>query len=605
MMLSRQEKTKKIIYGVILVVLALYPLRNIWLGVEVTDGMYSAGNYRFLDTMNPMWLFATYLANIAGAFLTKLPGGHTLLGLRFYTALVISVIAVSVYLFLIRVIRAGRIPAFLGELLAISLCWCPTTILYNYLTYFFFNAGIIVLYMGLVKEKRMLLFAAGILLGMNVFVRFPNLAEAALICALWYYGYLQRKRIKDVLQETGICLLGYLAGIGVMLLVIAADYGLDQYVLGIIRLMQMPSEASEYTPATMVLAVLMDYKASAKWLVQILLLAAAGSLISAGACALGDRVRMKRQLVMIGRLLFCGSIVVLFRWWHAIGVFNVKYYTYESMYQWVVVFLLFTIFAVGFVLVSKKFTRNEKLFAAMVLVVIAVTPLGSNNHLYPNINNMFLVCPFALMFFGRFLRYVRESGGLTVGGKWKISLFPAGAMFAAFLAATVMQCLLFGLVFTFRDGMQGEIRNTKIEKNTILKGMVTNELTAQSIESLTAFVEEEGLSDRSVILYGMIPGVSYMLDMPPAISTSWPDLESYNYEVMAQDMRNLRENPPENGRPLIILGNNPERFVRGEQLTEEELKQCFLNEKWELIYEYMLEQGYEKVYEDWVFYVYR
>lgn len=625
MMILRQEKRKKILYAVFLVILVLYPLRNVWLGVEVTDGTYSAGNYRFLENVNPMWLFSTWLANLTGRLLSELPGGHTLMGLRCYIALFISAIAVVMFLFFTKVIRVESAWTFLGELLAISLCWCPTTILYNYMTYFFFNMGIVVLYLGLVKEKRLLLFGAGVLLGMNVLVRFPNLAEAALICSLWYYGYLQRKRIKDVVQETGICLLGYLAGIGVILLTVMASYGLEQYVAGIIRLMQMPSEASEYTPLAMVLAVLMDYKFSAKWLVHMLLLVGAGSLISAVVYAVGGRRSRKagcagsekttaeqeksfadRWAGLIGKLFFLGCIAALFRRWHAIGVFNVKYYTYESMFQWMVVFLLLTIFTVCHVLFSRKFTRNEKLLASMVLVVIAVTPLGSNNHLYPNLNNMFLVFPFALAFFTRFLKAVKESSGMSVGKRgWKFSLFPAGAMLLMFLAATVLQCLLFGAVFTFRDGMQGERRDTRIEKNTILKGMVTNAPMAESVESLTAFVEEEGLSDRSVILYGMIPGISYILDMPPAISTSWPDLESYHYEVLAQDMQNLRESPPENGRPLIILGRNPERWVRGEQFTEKELKQCFLNEKWELIYYYMVEQGYEKVYEDGVFYVYR
>ena len=160
------------------------------------------------------------------------------------------------------------------------------------------------------------------------------------------------------------------------------------------------------------------------------------------------------------------------------------------------------------------------------------------------------------------------------------------------------------IAFTYANEVM-EKRNTKIEKNVILKGMVTNAPMAQAVEGLTAFVEKEGLSDKSVILYGMIPGVSYILDMQPAISTSWPDLASYHYGVLAEDMEDLWGDLPESDRPLIILGNNPERWIRGEQFTEKELEQCMLNEKWELLYYYMVEQGYEKVYEDGVFYVYR
>lgn len=641
-MTDRKERRKKILYFIFLAVLAVYPLRNIRLGVEVTDGAYSAGNYRFLEQMNPMWLFATYLGNVTGKFFTGLPGGHTLIGLRFYTALVVSATAVVSYLFFTKVLRAEKTLTFLGEMLAISLCWCPTTILYNYLTYFFFNIGIVVLYLGLTRERRGLLFCAGFLLGMNVLVRFPNLTEAALICSLWYYGVLQRKRAKDVLQETGICLLGYGAGIGAVLLSIAWKYGIGDYIAGITRLLQMPSEAADYGPAAMVLSVLMDYKFSAKWLVHMLLLAGAGCLLSYIAIRLKRRFAPEKQrkedrdgfvrgeescggfvqgaqkregtgsavrklLSVLGKLLFLGSILVLFRWWHAIGVFNVKYYTYESMFQWVAVFLLLDIFAGIFALFSKKCSRNDKLLASMVLILIAVTPLGSNNHLYPNMNNMFLVFPAGFVFFARLLQRMREYDAQPAGREERgVSLFPVRAMLTAFLAAAAVQSLLFGMTFTFRDGMHGEKRDTEIVKNDVLRGMVTNAPLAEAIEGLTEYVESEELSDRSVILYGQIPAVAYFLDMPPAISTSWPDLASYHYAVMAEDMEKLRENPPESGRPLIILGTEgPERWIRGAAMSKEEERQYMLNEKWELLYDYMVEEGYEKVYGNAVFAVYR
>lgn len=608
-------KSEKILYFIFLAVLAVYPLRNIWLGLEMMDGGYSAGNYLFMDRINPMWLFSTYLANVTGKFFTGLPGGQTLIGLRFYGALVVSAMALLAYLFFTKTVRMRSFPVLIGELLALSLCWCPTTVLYHYMTYFFFNAGIIVLYLGLVKERRPLLFLAGVLLGMNVLVRFPNLTNAALICSLWYYGFLQRKRVKDVLQETGVCLFGYLAGIGIVLASIAAKYGIHEYITGIGRLLEMPSEASDYSAVSMVLTVLLDYKFSAKWLVHMVLLAAAGCLVSAVLYGAADRFcpadkgaeihekSFARYVEFIGKILFSGCILALFRWWHAIGVFNVKYYTYESMFQWVAVFLILTIFTGIYVLFSKKCTRNEKLLASMVLILIGVTPLGSNNHLYPNINNMFLVFPFSILFFRRFLKNVRENREIRIGkAGHRVSLFPVGAMFGAFLAATAMQCLLFGAVFTFKDGMYGEKRDTRIENNAVLKGIVTNAPLAEAVEGLTQYVETEGLSDKSVILYGWIPAVSYLLDMPVAISTSWPDLASYNYAVMAEDMERLRESGE---RPIIILGTGPEQWIRGEALTQEEIERYMLNGKWEMLYGYMVEQGYEKVYGNDMFTVYQ
>lgn len=604
-MVTEKQKGTKIVYILFAVILAVYPLRHIWLGVELTDGAYSAGNYRFLSSMNPMWLFATYLANVTGYFFTKLPGGNMLMGLNFYTALFISATAVILYLFFTKTLRINPYLVFLGELLAISLCWCPTTILYNYMTYFFFNLAIVVLYLGLVKEKRALLFLAGVLLGMNVLVRFPNLAETALILSVWYYGFLQWKRLKDVVQETVVCLLGYLTGVGVILVNIAAQYGLQEYASGIVRLLQMPAEAVDYSAYSMVLTVLLDYKFSAKWLVHMVVLVLIGCLISAIFYAV-LKGRAGKGISLLGKAFFAGGILVLFRWWYGLGVFNVKYYTYECMFQWVAVFLIIVIAAGAYVLFSNKCTRNEKLLSSMTLILIAVTPLGSNNHLYPNMNNMFLVFPFGFSLLWRFWKKLWESGAVILEeAESKVSLFPIRAMLTVFLGVMALQCLLFGAVFTFRDGMSGQKRDTKIEKNVILKGMVTNKPLAEALEELSVYVETEGLSDRSVILYGQIPAISYMLNMPPAISTSWPDLRSYNYEVMAEDMEKLKNQPKEKKKPLIILGAGIDSWIQGKELTEAELAYLMINEKWEMIYRYMLEEGFEKTFENEMFVVYQ
>lgn len=606
---DREAEKYKITDVIFLLILALYPLRHIWLGVELTDSAYSAGNYRFLEDIHKMWLFATYLANAAGSFLSSLPGGNRLIGLNFYTALFVSAMAVLLYLFCTRIVKMKRWTAFLGELLALSLCWCPTTILYNYMTYFFFNTAVVILYLGLVREKRCLLFLAGIFLGANMLVRFPNIAEAALILSVWYYGYLQRKRPKDVWQETLACLLGFLSGAGCILLIIFVQYGAREYFAGIVSLLNMPSDASDYSLYSMVLTVLLDYQASSRWLLSMAALAAAGCLISRIAYRLAGGEKAKPLWRFLGRGVFLAGVLLLFRLWYALGVFNIKYYTYESMFQWAAVFLILVILCGFFVIFSGKFTRNEKLLASMALILLAVTPLGSNNHLYPNMNNMFLIFPFGLWMLWRALQKMRGAGERILVQKG-VSLFPIEAALFAFLLAMSVQCFLFGAVFTFRDGMSGQKRDTKIEKNDILKGMVTNRELAEAIEELTTFVEQEGLSDQSLLLYGQIPAVSYILDMPPAISTSWPDLRSYGYDLMEAEMERLRTMPKEE-RPLIVLGAGLDGFLREDTqameqagLTQKERGDYETDQKLTLITSYMEEAGYQRIFGNARFAVY-
>ena len=108
---------------------------------------------------------------------------------------------------------------FLGELLAESVFWCPTVILYNVLSYVFLTFACLCLFRAVngVPRKRIWYVAAGVFLGINVFVRFSNALQAVLILAVWLEGMWSSRSRRNVLRDTGACVLGYAAGAGGML----------------------------------------------------------------------------------------------------------------------------------------------------------------------------------------------------------------------------------------------------------------------------------------------------------------------------------------------------------------------------------------------------
>ena len=94
-----------------------------------------------------------------------------------------------------------RMPAvlvFAGEMAALGLCWCPSVILYNYLTYLLMSAGMLLLYEGILQGNAAYAAScdaqpqqgtgaggyryyvlAGVCLGANVAVRMPNVVQEA------------------------------------------------------------------------------------------------------------------------------------------------------------------------------------------------------------------------------------------------------------------------------------------------------------------------------------------------------------------------------------------------------------------------------------------
>ena len=78
-----------------------------------------------------------------------------------------------------------------------------------------------------------------------------------------------------------------------------------------------------------------------------------------------------------------------------------------------------------------------------------------------------------------------------------------------------------------------------------------------------------------MLLLGNIPGVSYFLNVPTAIPTSWPDLGSYSYDTYKQDMKELEARIEEKGEelPAVILS-----FGANSVITDDKEAQEWFNE---------------------------
>ena len=557
------------------VILLLYPLRHIRVGAEWWDTGYNYANFVYMDRMDPMWLFSTFLGNALGHFFTLLPLGDRMLGLNLYTGLVVSLLALGGYFFFVKKVGLPRPLVFWGEVLAVSFCWCPAALLYNYLTYVLFGAGVVCLYCALEQPgpgSRKYFVLAGICLGLNVYVRFPNLAQMALILAVWAMALIRREKPGRAAAWTGWCLLGYLGGLALGFGGIALRFGPGEYAAGIRRLLSMPQEASEYTVVSMAVSQIRNYWQNLIWLAYF-----------AGFAAVGLAVYhlLPRSWKWIKNLGCLGAVCCFFYYMILQNMYNMKYSTKASVFQWAA-FLLTASLAGGLtVIFSRRFAPREKLLAGLGILVILITPLGSNNHLYASINNLFFVLPGTLWLLVRFLRFLPDEvrmwkrkglGWEQVHWKKPLSLYPLKALLAAMLAMITFQGVAFGFGYVFSETDGGENLHTPVENNRVLAGILTSPDRAQLLTDLTAYVQEENLTGRQVILYGQIPALSYYLEMPFAI-TPWPDLASYNYSVMESDLSAIAARAREKGEelPVVILERKQYAFLTGGERALEEL----------------------------------
>lgn len=610
--LKYQNRIEKLLFPAILF---LYPLLTVNQGLDVADSTYSLANFQYFGSMQGTWMVATFLANVTGWLFTLLPFGETLLGMYFYTSLVQSVTALMVYFGLRK-----RMPApilFLGEFIALGLCWCPSTILYNYLTYLLMTAGILFLYHGICGtvavsdienddcsgnggkklyrgRQAVYLVAAGICLGANVAVRMPNVVQTAFILAVWYgivvndrqkcgesaaasAGASMTESPRPLMQRlagtTGWCLLGYVIGFGVPFAVICIWYGAGAYPDMVRTMFAMTDQAADYKPTSMLTGMFGDYGRGLYWFLFAAVCMAAGGFLF----TVLKRTDAKKKAAsgQTGRWICVGAYTALFlvllRFYWGRGMFTFRYYEYDyrSVYYPTVLFLLVTIYMCMYCLFGKRTGPEQKIFAALLLVEIFLTPLGSNNKLAPIINNLFLAVPFTLWIAYHLCvsktdsaHTEKMSGNQLPGNGNRMDLFGDRKVvwiipLVILTAFVLIQSVGFHAKFAFQDGIWGEPRDRKIELPEKAAGIYTNQENGALLEELALFMQEERLNGREMITYGELPGLHYLLDMPPALSTAWPDLDSYRMAEYRRDMSALAEGIDAGEAPPVIVVSSP------------------------------------------------
>jgi len=636
-----------------IVIMAFYPLRHIAWGLDFWDTGYNYANFQYMEHMDSMWFFSTYLANVTGNLLTKLPGAGTLQGMNLYTGLSVSILALTGYFFCTRKLKMPGWLAFLGEMAAISLCWCPTALLYNYLTYIFFLASSILLYLGLTRESHIRLFLAGVFLGMNVLVRFSDLPEAAMILAVWAYDIIlwregKAAAVKETRQEslaaangsrkesrqdgfwprllrhTLWCLLGYAAALAVLFIGIQIRYGMTEYVQGIGRLFAMTESATDYTAKAMVKKMLDGYMGNLYWVYRILIIAAGGMILFAAADWLEERLNRRLDAAgsktckgVIGRglhtgvrvlwIFVCAAMVV---WMYVRGFSSFWFTSYDSIWYPGHTFLTLTMTIAAVRIFSASALREEKLISGMLILMILLTSLGSNNGNLPSLNNLFLAAPYALWEIWRFLS---GAGDKRIKGGLILSSFPVKGVAAALLGVCLFQFGCFGAKFVFAEATGVQNATAAVENNVILRNIRMEPQKAAWMTELSAYVEENGLQGKEVILYGWIPSLSYYLQMPCAFNP-WSELDSYGLPVMEEELAHLEGMIREQGaeKPVVILENiyglceeEGMGVLERLELAEEKRTDIKTDQKWQALLDFMAKQGYEQTFRNEKFAVYR
>ena len=560
--------------AIFIILLCAFPFLHVNYGLDIMDVGYNLINFEMFPHMNQTWAVSTLLANIIGHIYTFLPGGGTMLGMNIYCTVLFAAFMTAFYILLRRYYQDWIV--FAGLFLAEGFCWCPRVILYHYLSYYLFGLGTLLLLRAMEDSKKQLYFAASAVLALNVFVRFPNIVECAMILVLFFYGIHEKKHI---FKEFIYCVASYVTVLLLGILLIEICFGRGSFAGMIQSLFGMTKEATSYTPKSMVVKIFGDYLDYIRYFVPFVIL----GLLAAIPMILFKKLYAKAITVILAGMCFGVMIRMYYKW----NVFNFNYVDYRSIFAWGTFFLMIAI-VLGIVGVFRKgYPLKRKLLGCAVILIAFITPIGSNNGLYTAFNNLFLV---AVYVFGEL---IYDPKGSIFEKKKETEIMPVwwGAFAVRCVALmvcafTMIQGTLFGIVFLFRDEsfLRGDF--VTVSDADVIAGINTGMDNGLALYGLNEFLKANDLKHKETICFGHIPGIYYYCEEECVMSHSWADLTSYPVEEFRADLDRIGENCP------VFIGSAAYRAVyEGE--SEEEIK-----EKEQLMTDYLKAHDYAVVYEN-------
>lgn len=256
---------------------------------------------------------------------------------------------------------------------------------------------------------------------------------------------------------------------------------------------------------------------------------------------------LPRRLVRLKKLGFIGIIGLTLGWLYYRGFCNLHFNEYNAMLRPGILFLMLAILIGVIQIFQKGSSKEEKLLSGMVILIIFITCLGSNNALFPSLNNLFLAGPYVFWYVWKFCRSVKESYSFSIGKadragssaankkekKMSVVLytFPLKAMAVMLVGMLLFQSVGFSTGFVFVEAAGASNVSATVDNNTVLAGVKMSPERAEWMEGISEYVNTNGLTGKEVLLYGQIPALSYYLQMPPAFN-SWSDLRSFRPEAM-------------------------------------------------------------------------
>lgn len=221
---KRQIDYEKIVFVLLWIILILWRIPMLNKGIDYTDTGFSLANYYNVFYSNGINGVGLFLTNFIGGVIYKVLPAYQLLAYRVLHWIMYVAVDIITY----RIFRKYLKPnVILVALLALNLGSSSGEALFSYypLTKLFLIAGIALFLKGLTENRNILVAFSGILFGINVSVRLPNILFCIIIVAVILYGVWAGEEKKVYIRKALLFFFGALCGYAIMLLLMIITMG--------------------------------------------------------------------------------------------------------------------------------------------------------------------------------------------------------------------------------------------------------------------------------------------------------------------------------------------------------------------------------------------
>ncbi len=481
----------------------IYPwLFLVFQGIYIAEGGYWIVSYQdfFTEPEISKTVFYSWLTAFFGGVSNYLFGWMGWVGFKIANVLVMYAILYIVY----NMLRAYSGKNLLLFLLLLTEIFVHINT-YKYINYYsltalFYLLGAFFLYKGLIANNLTHFFVSGLFLGLNIFIRFPNLLGIGLVLVIIYYGMATRSSIRDSINKSVVLIVGYVIAIPSILLLMKL---LGHYELYLEAISALSSSASDSSSSHSTLHLLyITLTGQIKAILHCILL-----LLIIAVFLWGSRFRIDSKKWNWIKLSLFVPIFVVF----LLILSKVEYSNYYQVYLGIVGMLYLLL-----LIITYKSFREKPEFGAIALMaflILEMVPLGSFTQLIQSIYGMYLAIPVAFI-------YIFSLTQVKVG---PLKIKENELKFMRILI--ISSLLLYSLIVTNFYYSGGEKKRWTMLSSINYPPLQGTLVTKEKAETLNDLIENINRHEDKydyILTYEEISTVQYFTDLKPYLSNLYP-----------------------------------------------------------------------------------